>query len=198
MHRSTFLPIQPAATLIFSVDWGQYIDPQSARFLEAMLEMGSGGMIYTIAENEGEQPELTFVIAVTDEDLARLPRNPAIHVQASLLSQDGVLLIPVMARIGHLCCETWINILEDDGQGTQALDLLANQGRLTFHLFDAEATDSISRTLAIPNSLDADDIRASVDDTLRWTMDEFDAAKAKWYTRYPTPQALFAYLAGTE
>ena len=175
----------------------QYIDPQLARFLEAMLEMGSDGMIYTIAENEGEQPELTFVIAVTDEDLVQLPRDPVIQVQASLLFQDGVLLISVMVNIGHLCCETWINILEDDGQGTQALDLLASQDRLTFHLFDAEAADSVRRTLAIPNSLDADDIRASVDNTLNWTMDEFDAAKAKWYARYPTPQALFAYLAET-
>ena len=159
--------------------------------------MGSGGMTYTIAENEGEQPELTFVIAVTDEDLVQLPRDPVIQVQASLLFQDGVLLIPVMVNIGHLCCETWINILEDDSQGTQALDLLTSQDRLTFHLIDAEAADSMRRTLAIANTLGAADIRASVDDALTWTMDEFDAAKAKWYARYPTPQALFAYLAGT-
>ena len=32
---------------------------------------------------------------------------------------------------------------------------------------------------------------------LTWTMDEFDAAKAKWQASYPTPQALFAYLGGT-
>ena len=31
---------------------------------------------------------------------------------------------------------------------------------------------------------------------LTWTMHEFDAAKARWQARYPTPQALFAYLGG--
>ena len=36
MHRSTFLPLQHAATLIFSVDWGQGIEPTNNRAERAL------------------------------------------------------------------------------------------------------------------------------------------------------------------
>ena len=161
--------------------------------LDFILSTSPGDMIYTIGENEGEQPELVFLIAASARDLAALPQDPSVNVQATLYRVNGVLLVPLVAQIGDVYYGTWINAWNEHRDGLRSLDLLASQDRLTFAFYQPAGGAEPRRVIEVANTLDAGDIRRAFDNAPTWTMEQFDAAKATLDTRFPTPQDLFEH-----
>ena len=89
--------------------------------VEALMSIASGGMIYTITEDEAEQPLVAFLIRDEPHQLATIPPDPEMLLQITIFRVDGILLVPLVAHLGDSWYETWINAWADDYQDLEVL-----------------------------------------------------------------------------
>ena len=160
------------------------------RPLEILFSAG-GGMLTTIVQEPGSQPEVSFLVQNTPEAVRRLPRRPNISVHSRMFKLDDVYLVPLVARVGDTWYESWINPYADDGRGFEELELLAAQERIAFLIYDGTSLDP-ERAVQIANPLAANmaEMRRVMRDVAPWTMDAFAEAREQLYAAYPTPQDL--------
>ena len=69
--------------------------------LETLMSMGAGGMMYAVADNAGARPQLVLMVRDDPAHLATIPQDPPILAQVSLFRIDGVLLAPLVVKLGN-------------------------------------------------------------------------------------------------
>ena len=162
--------------------------------VEALMSMDTGGMVCTVSENAGEQPQLVFLIRDDPAQLATIPEDPPILVQVTLFNVDDVLLVPLVVNLGDNWYGTGFIAWAGENQGLEALELLARDDHLLFYLYDGTSLEPI-RVIQFDNSLTdgAADILRAFENTPNWSMEAFDAAQEKLFERFPNPQAIFEH-----
>ncbi len=158
--------------------------------LEILFSAG-GGMLTTIVQEPGSQPEVCFLVQNAPEAVRRLPANPGISLETRLFKIGDVHLVPLVARVGDTWYESWINPYADDGRGFEELEILAVQERVVFLIYDGTSLDP-ERTAQIANPLAGKmaEMRRVMRDVAPWTMEAFAEARERLYAAYPTPQDL--------
>ena len=158
--------------------------------LEILFSAG-GGMLTTIVQEPGSQPEVCFLVQNAPEAVRGLPANPNISLETRLFKIGDVHLVPLVARVGDTWYESWINPYADDGRGFEELEILAAQERVVFLIYDGTSLDP-ERTVQIANPLAGKmaEMRRVMRDVAPWTMDAFAEARERLYAAYPTPQDL--------
>lgn len=158
--------------------------------LEILFSAG-GGMLTTIVQEPGSQPEVCFLVQNAPEAVRRLPTNPGISLETRLFKIGDVHLVPLVGRVGDTWYESWINPCADDGRGFEELEILAAQERVVFLIYDGTSLDP-ARTVQIANPLTGKmaEVRRVMRDVAPWTMEAFVEARERLYAAYPTPQDL--------
>ena len=158
--------------------------------LEILFSAG-GGMLTTIVQEPGSQPEVCFLVQNAPEAVRRLPTNPNISLETRLFKIGDVHLVPLVGRVGDTWYESWINPYADDGRGFEELEILAAQERVVFLIYDGMSLDP-ERTVQIANPLTGKmaEMRRVMRDVAPWTMEAFAEARERLYAAYPTPQDL--------
>ena len=158
--------------------------------LEILFSAG-GGMLTTIVQEPGSQPEVCFLVQNAPDAVRRLPTNTSISLETRLFKIGDVHLVPLVARVGDTWYESWINPYADDGRGFEELEILAAQDRVVFLIYDGTSLDP-ERTVQIANPLAGKmaEMRRVMRDVSPWTMDAFAEARERLYAAYRTPQDL--------
>ena len=158
--------------------------------LEVLFSAG-GGMLTAIVQEPGESPEVCFLVQNTPEAVRQLPDTPPAEVHSRMFTVRGVHLAPLVARIGDTWYESWINVWSDDGKGLEELDILAEQSRIVFLIYDGTSLDP-ARSVQLANPLNhgVAEIKRLMEGAASWTMDEFADAREELYAAYPTPRDL--------
>ncbi len=158
--------------------------------LEVLFSAG-GGMLTAVVQEPGQPPEVCFLAQNTPEAVRRLPPVPEITLHARLFKVGAVHLVPLVAQIGDTWYESWINPSADQGRGLEELEILAEQDRVVFLIYDGASLDPEHTVqLANPLAADLDRMRRVMRGAPSWTADEFADARDILYAAYPTPQDL--------
>lgn len=152
-----------------------------------------GSCVYSLARIDAGAEEVDFLIR---EETARVQawQSPAIEFRMAVLEERGVLLVPVMIRVGVELYECWINHHAEDAKTSRVLGTLAIQERLVLHCWgDAGAR---IRSLAVSNPHGATWAEAAHRCAAAppWSMRAFDVARDAVYRRHPTVMQLWSAL----
>ena len=202
---SGFLGNRPSADLIAReiadletcVSWawleyrGYAVRPQNLGSPLEVLFSAGGGMLTAVVQEPGESHEVCFLVQNTPDAVRQLPPTPSIEVHARLFRIGPVHLVPLVAKVGDTWYESWINTCSDDGRGLEELEILAEQERVVFLIYDGTSFDP-ERTVQFSNPLinTVGQIRRVMEGVQPWTMEEFADAREELYAAYPTPQDL--------
>lgn len=157
---------------------------------QLIIKRPPGSALFTLAEIPGAHgPEIIFLVR---EESARIAAHvgPLIEIRSAVLLEEGVALVPVLLRVGEEKAEnifeTWLNFCSPD-LGLRAFKALAKQPRVLVAMYG----DSLrqERSIECVNSWGGF-FETAAKQILRlgstWSMGEFDAAREKIYTAYPT------------
>ena len=164
------------------------IDP-----LNVLRQMPPGSALYS-RELLSDRWEVAWLIREETKRINQLGKNPEVEFRAGIYEYDGVMLIPVLVRIGpetrESVYETWINIYQD-GDGFKYLNDLFLQDRIVVHLYGNDCT--LERSLVVSNQLQGfiTAIIGLIEEIPPWPMSAFDAARKKLYNRYPDVLSLW-------
>ncbi|MDX9864460.1 MAG: hypothetical protein RBT34_06605 [Anaerolineaceae bacterium] len=130
------------------------------------------------------QDELIFYIAVADDDvLLNVDLPLQVTINAGIMYEDRAtpLLLIIGINAPEWECEYWINV-HDPREGFRPLDALERQQYLYFVLIGPTRR----RKFIIDNSLapHLNPIHSMLTETLPWSMDDFNAAKAVLQDKY--------------
>jgi hypothetical protein len=117
---------------------------------------------------------------------------PAIELRMAIIEERGVLLVPVLIRVGAELYECWINH-HADPQTQRVLGTLAIQERLVLHCYGEGGR---ARSLAVSNPHGAFFAEAArrCASVPPWGMRDFDAARERIYRKHPTVKKLWGSL----
>jgi hypothetical protein len=125
--------------------------------------------------------------------------KPPITFRGGAFYGPDILLVAVMFQIGphpDLIYETWFNYYEPTGAGKKALEGLARQRTIAFHLYGDRGKWQASITI---NNSRKDFFRAAAERGAKiapWSMTAFDGVRESLYTLYPSPLAFWKALGG--
>lgn len=156
--------------------------------------MPPGYMTYSRVQVPGGEWMTALLVREDRAHVNALGSNPQIALRAGMFTEGDVLLVAIMIKVNQEPpYDTWLNYHQSGG-GQDYIDDLASQERLPI-LFYTEA--GRKRSISIRNGLA--DFIATVAPALSaappWTMQAFDAARDRLYTRYPDQAALWRTLA---
>ncbi|MCI0350607.1 MAG: hypothetical protein L0Z53_14380 [Acidobacteriales bacterium] len=145
---------------------------------------------------DGGAWEIAWLLREESRRIRHLGKEPPVEWRSGLIYQDGVLLIPVLLRIGKVAAkniwETWTNHHQRGAESP--LPLLAEQERITIHFHDRDLKPD--RSIQTFNSLHGF-FRMALEQ-LRgvpaWSMSEFDAAREQVYRQHPDVMELWRAL----
>ena len=162
--------------------------------LETLMSMGAGGMMYAGADNAEGQPQLVLMVRDDPAHLATIPQDPPILAQVSLFRIDGVLLAPLVVKLGNHWYGTAFIAWAGEDHGLQALERLARDEDLMFQLYDGSSLEPV-RVILFDNSLadGASDAVRAFQNAPTWSMEAFDVALEKMLQRFPHPRQIYDY-----
>lgn len=139
--------------------------------------------------------EVAWYLRETSDRIGALGSGPTIELRAAMIEQAGVLLVPILVRVGPDIWESWLNARQPGEAGLLALGDLAIQPRLAVHLVGDRG--EIARTLGRSNPLQllARTVLAQVQVAQAWAMAQFDDARDQVYARHPGMLDLWSALA---
>jgi hypothetical protein len=159
---------------------------------ETLIKTAQPGlMLYGRVKQSISDPWKTvFYIREDDEHIKAIPKNPPVELRIAVMKEDDVLLMPTLIRLNNTLYETWFNY---ETVGKLSIADLTQQDMMILLIFGDKRQQE--RSIAFKNS-----VRATFDSFLQirreskipsWTLSEFDAAREKVYTKFPTPKALW-------
>ncbi len=159
---------------------------------QAIIQSAPPGTALYARIDAGQGWETAIFIREESARIAELGAGPRVEIRTALLVEGDVALIPLFVRLGashEKVYETWLNAHQTGG-GMQFLADLATQPRIAVILYGDRGRE---RAIQSPNLLRDSfaEILARVGPLPAWTMAEFDAARERLYTRYPSPGALW-------
>jgi len=163
-----------------------------------VMQSSPGLMLYARfqAESEGEVSEQTGLLIREDmEHIKALPRHPVIEARAGLFNEGDVQLLAIMVKVQDELYETWFNYHQRGENSEKYLNDWVEQEDLAVIFFSGTG---LERSVRIRNLLS--DLGRRALPLLReaepWSMEDFDAARARLYERYPTVGDLWKALGG--
>lgn len=162
--------------------------------LETLMSMGAGGMMYAVADNAAGKPQLVLMVRDDPAHLAAIPQDPPILAQVSLFRIDGVLLAPLVVKLGNNWYGTAFIAWAGEDHGLQALERLAHDEHLMFQLYDGSSLEPV-RVILFDNSLadGASDAVRAFQNAPAWSMEAFDVALEKMLQRFPHPRQIYDF-----
>jgi len=161
--------------------------------LSVLRQLPPGSAIYC-REIISERWEIAWLIREETKRISELGSNPAIEFRAGLCGRDGVMLIPVLVRVGpetqENIYETWINAYQN-GDGLKYLMDLSLQDRIVVHFHGDNCR--LERSLVVSNQLREfiTKVIGLVKEAAPWSMSAFDSAREKLYMKYPDVLSLY-------
>jgi len=148
------------------------------------------------AEDQGEVWEETGLLIREDiEHIKALPRYPVIEVRAGMVNEGNVQLLVIVVQVRGELYETWFNYHQHGEDTEKYLNDWIEQEDLAVIFF---SDTGLERSIRIRNLLS--DLAQRALPLLReaepWSMEDFDAARARLYERYPTVVDLWKALGG--
>jgi len=163
-----------------------------------VAQSSPGTMIYEQfqVEDQGEVWEETGLLIREDmQHIKALPRHPVIEVRAGMLNEGNVQLLAILVKVQGELYETWFNYHQRGEDSEKCLNDWIEQEDLAVIFF---SDTGLERSIRIRNLLS--DLAQRALPLLRqaepWTMEDFDAARARLYERYPTVGDLWKALGG--
>lgn len=159
----------------------------------------AGMALYGRERIDSGASEVAWYLREESARIAALGVGPEIEVRGHVIEYARVLLIPILIRIGEErqenIWETWLNAQQPENAGIDALSDLSTQPRLVLHFVgDSGAIDrSLTRSNAIQSL--ARDVLVRLGRYPAWSMEQFDAARDRIYTRYPSVLDLWRAIA---
>jgi hypothetical protein len=131
-------------------------DTPLAKALLDLRQGSPGKAAYTRELLDSSHWETVWVIYDETRRLSHLGSEPAVEFRAGAFDEGGVVVLPILLRIGgdapeHIY-DTCINAYQVEGENIYLQDL-ARQERLRIHLYDERG--QWRDTLTVPNSLQA-------------------------------------------
>lgn len=161
-----------------------------ARLQQAPL----GKALYTRQQGERERWETVWMVRDEARRLASLDAEPAIEFRAGAFDQGGVLVLPILLRVGtqEPACvyDTWMNAYQVEGENIFLQDL-ARQEYIRVYLYVDTAQPV--HTVAVPNRLRelALGVLARQADYQASTVAAFKYACERFLANYADVQALW-------
>lgn len=157
--------------------------------LALLLQMPHGSALYSRVQFDGGHWEVAWILREEKARLRQLGKEPPVEFRAGVFVQDGVLLIPVLVRVGKVApeniFETWVNVCQAGGNGPDVVKDLAAQERIAIQFYDSRPEPE--RSLQIYNSMRSffESLTEQLQIVTPWTMRQFDQAREQIYKRYP-------------
>lgn len=164
--------------------------------LTVLNQLPPGSAIYSREQIDGGAWEIAWLVREDTGRIQKLGPAPAIEFRAGGIEQSGVLLFPVLVRVGkdhrESIYETWINA-HAVGQ-PNPLDTLLVQPRIVVHLYGDRC--ELVRTLQVTNLLQPFPRQAldKLSEYPPWSMSAFDRARELTYRDWPDVSALWQAL----
>lgn len=161
-----------------------------------LLERPHGSACYSRIQVDGGPWEVAWLLREEAKRVKQLGKEPPVEWRSGLIVQDGVLLIPVLLRVGKVQAEniweTWLN--HHQAGAPSPLPLLAEQERISIHFHDRgiKAERSIQTFSSLQSFFRA--ALAQMDALPPWSMRQFDAAREVVYRQHPDVMSLWRSL----
>jgi hypothetical protein len=149
-----------------------------------------GTMAYAMQQTAVDGPwQIGFLIREQKWRVQGLGQNPDVELRCGVFEQDGVLLVVVLAKISGELYETWFNYHQTSDLGDPYFRAMIDQPTLTIAFFTPDPT----KMIAINNRTGNLFVQAleKVQALRPWSMHQFDTARDKVYTHYPTVAKLW-------
>ena len=156
--------------------------------INSLLQMYPSSVVYDRLPLGDGSFEVVFGLREESKRIRQLGPNPEIEFRPGVISEYGVLLMPIFFRVGEISREslflTWINAHEPAGM--EALRQLSAQPRIRLELYDQRPEPE--QTLTVENR----DMQFLVDTVIdmeaasRWTPQQYETAKICLLQRRPT------------
>lgn len=156
--------------------------------VSVLRAMPPGMALYTREQIDRGAWEVAWLVREETGRIEGLGPHPEIEFRAGAIEQDGILLLPILLRVGPFTAdsvyETWMNAHQPERAGQLAIGDLAIQPRLVVHLYGDDCR--LVRSLRVGNHLQvwARKALSRVTTDPPWTMSAFDEAREQIYARY--------------
>lgn len=134
--------------------------------------------------------ETALFVRETPAWVNRLGKNPVVELRAGVLVESEIALVALLMQAGGDLYESWFNY-----QATQeSFADLAKQKRIVIAFY----TPDKARQIVIANNLREffKQARTKAKEFRRWTMNDFNSAREKVYSRYPEVADLWKAIGG--
>jgi hypothetical protein len=156
--------------------------------VNALLQMYPGSMVCERVQSGDESYEVVFGLREESKRIKQLGPDPEIEFRPGVISEYGVLLLPVFIRLGPLSRESlfmiWINA--HDPEGMETLRLLGAQPQIRLELYSDRLEPDQVLTIENTNQVFLMDTLVDMEAANPWTNDQFEAAKMCLFQRRPT------------
>jgi hypothetical protein len=152
-----------------------------------------GSCIYSLTRLDTSPEEVDFLIR---EETARIEawENPPIELRSANMDQGGVILVPILARVGEDLYECWVNHYAEEVRFRRVLGTLAIQERLVLHFYGDQGELVRSLRVSNPHRDFFAEAARRCEATAPWTMQEFDTAREAIYRWHPSVSDLWRAL----
>lgn len=163
--------------------------------LSVLRQIPPGSALYEREQIDHGAWEVAWLIREESARIAQLGPSPDIEFRAAAIEHNGVLLIPVLVRVGpehqESIYETWINAQQPEQAGMQVLGELAIQPRLVVHLYGDGCRRVRSLRVSNPHQAFFREVLSTLRERPAWSMAEFDDAREQIYQQYPSVSDLW-------
>lgn len=160
----------------------------------AFLEQQNGPIaFYLIEQHHDTTTHVSWILKVPQSLIDELGAAPLIEFRIGAFLVGTILVVAVLIRIGRTktILESWINGYNVSQDGLQVIQILQNQSHLTLHFFDQHAVEQRALRIDNPSCHFFRNCYERILSGPRWTMEEFDQAKALLCNQHRTPAALW-------
>lgn len=143
-----------------------------------------GMMIYGRVKQSLEASwQTVFYIRDDAEHIKAIPPDPPVEMRSGVMDEYGVVLIPILIKLGNDLYECWLNYYAEGGK--EALQSLATQEQNVILIFGDKGQQE--RSIGFKNSLSKTFalILEGAQKKPAWGMKDFDRAREKLYRWYP-------------
>lgn len=165
-----------------------YTDP-----FELIKSLPPGSAVYGRGGETPETLETCILIREDERQIRKIPQNPIIELRSGMW-EDRICPVVVMVLLAGLPYETWWNYHQQpQGKAEIYFNDLIRQKMIPILIYDDRRQ---RRSVAVRNSL-ADSFKKYkeiISQKPAWTMKEFDSAKERLCSQYPSVTALWEAL----
>jgi len=156
--------------------------------INELLKMYPGSMVCERVQTSEDSHEVVFGLKEESKRIHQLGPDPEVEFRPGVISEYGILLIPLFIRLGPLSRESlflkWID--PHDAEGKEILRLLGSQSHIRLELYDAQPEPDRVITIENPHRVFLTDSLIDAQAMRPWAPNQFEAAKEVLFNKRPT------------